>query len=117
MNQRRRFSLEFKRQVVEELLSGISSPAQVSRKYEISGGLMYHWKKRYEQGKLGNEPNHPEALKDRIKELERMVDRLTMDNDFLKKALQHTIETNQRKDNLLPLKPPGILDVLKGGAR
>ena len=39
-----RFRPEFKRQVIEELLSGISSAAQIIRRYEISSGLLYHWK-------------------------------------------------------------------------
>lgn len=117
MQDRRRFTSEFKRQVVEELLSGISNPAQISRKYEISGGLLYYWKRRYHQGKLGNESQHPEALKDRIRELERMVGRLTMDNDFLKKILQHSIEAARKKESLLPLEVPPGSARSKGGAK
>jgi putative transposase len=47
MKTQRRFRPEFKRQVIEELLSGDSSPAQIIRLYEISSGLLYHWKKQY----------------------------------------------------------------------
>jgi len=47
MKKYRRYSTEFKRQVVEELLSGISAPAQIMRRYEISSGLLYHWKKQH----------------------------------------------------------------------
>ena len=117
MQDRRRFSNEFKRQVIEELLSGISSPARISRKYEISGGLLYHWKRRYQQGKLDNESSHPEALKERIKELERMVGRLAMDNDFLKKTLERSIETSRKKESLLPLSVPRDSVRSKGGAK
>ena len=117
MRDRRKFSVEFKRQMVEELLSGISSPAQITRKYEISSGLMYYWKKRYDQGKLGNESHHPEAIKERIKELERMVGRLTMDNEFLKKTLQHTIEASRKRESLLPTRYPVIMDASKGGVK
>jgi len=42
MKTQRRFRPEFKRQVIEELLSGIRSPAQMIRRYEISSGLLYH---------------------------------------------------------------------------
>jgi len=117
MQDRRRFTLEFKRQVVEELLSGISTPGQISRKHEISGGLLYYWKRRYQQGKLGNESSHPEALKERIKELERIVGQLTMDNDFLKKALAHSLEASRKKESLLPLRIPSGLVPSKGGAK
>ena len=117
MRDKRRFSQEFRRRVVEEMLSGISGPAQLIRKYEISGGLIYHWKKRCEQGKLGNESTHPEYFKQRIKELECMVGKLTMDNEFLKKTLEHTIEATRKKESLLPLKTPAIMDVSKGGVK
>lgn len=85
MKPKRTFTNEFKRQTVEELLSGINTRAQISRKYNLSGGLIAHWKEQYEQGKLGNEPTQEAALKERIKELEGMIGRLAMDNDILKK--------------------------------
>jgi len=56
MRNQRTFSLEFKRQVVEELLSGQSWPAQVCRRYEISSSLLCHWKRQYARGKFNNEP-------------------------------------------------------------
>jgi transposase len=46
MKHRRSFAVELKRQVVEELLSGISAPAQLIRRYDISSGLFYHWKEQ-----------------------------------------------------------------------
>ncbi|MFH1954290.1 MAG: transposase [Pseudomonadota bacterium] len=117
MRDKRSFSPEFKRRVVEELLSGISTPAQIIRKYNISSGLMHHWKKRYALGKFENEPRHDLALKERVKELERMVGRLTMDNDLLKKALQKTIEQTRRKESLLPLYPADTQAASQGGAK
>ena len=36
----RSFSLEFKRQVVEDLLSGENGPAQLCRRYNISSSLL-----------------------------------------------------------------------------
>ena len=51
MKHRRKFSVELKRQVVEELLSGMSTPAQLMRRHEISSGLLYHWKEQYARGR------------------------------------------------------------------
>jgi len=45
MKHRRVFAVELKRQIIEELLSGMSTPAQLIRCYEISSSLLYHWKK------------------------------------------------------------------------
>ena len=42
MKHRRTFSNEFKRQVVEEYLSGVSTAAQLMRRHEISSRLLYH---------------------------------------------------------------------------
>jgi transposase-like protein len=38
----RSFSLEFKRRVVEEFLSGESRPAQLCRRYNITSSVLYH---------------------------------------------------------------------------
>ena len=89
MRNQRGFSLEFKRQVVEELLSGESRPAQLCRRYSITSSVLYHWKKQYSRGKFNNEPTEEAALKDRVEKLERLVGRLTLEDDFLKKGLRN----------------------------
>jgi len=83
----RKHSIEFKRQVVEELLGGVSTLAQLSRRYDLAGSLIQIWRKKYTAGELNPGPTkHDQALQARIAELERMVGRLTMENDLLKKA-------------------------------
>ena len=52
MRNQRDFRLEFKRQVVEELLTGESRPAQICRRYNIYSSVLYHWKKQYSRGKF-----------------------------------------------------------------
>lgn len=96
MRNQRSFSVEFKRQVVEELLSGESRPAQLCRRHNISASLLYHWKRQYSKGKFNNEPTEESALQDRIEKLERLVGRLTLENEFLKKGLQHSLNQSQR---------------------
>ena len=88
MNPRRRFSVELKRQVVEQLLSGDSSAAQLCRQYEISSGLLYHWRQQYHRGRFGNEATAEGALENRVRELERLVGELTFENRLLKKIAQ-----------------------------
>ncbi len=79
MKNQRNFSVEFKRQAVEEVMSGESRPAQICRRYNISSSLLYHWKRQYNRGKFNNEPTGEAALKDRIEKLERLVGRLTLE--------------------------------------
>ena len=82
MKEKRNFTPEFKRQVIEELLSGVSRPAQICRRYNIGISLLYHWKKQYSLGKLNNEPIKEAALQDRVGQLERLVGKLTLENEF-----------------------------------
>jgi transposase-like protein len=97
MSHQRSFSLEFKRQVIQELLSSESSPAQICRRHSISSSLLYHWKKQFSRGKFNNEPTEEAALKDRVEKLERLVGKLTLENEFLKKGLQHSL--SQPREN------------------
>jgi transposase len=99
MKQRRGFSNELKRQIIEELISGASRPAQLCRRYEIAPSLLYHWKKQFNLGKLDNEPVKEAALQDRIEKLERLVGKLTLENEFLKKAYQHKLSLQGKNGN------------------
>ena len=90
------FSLECKRQVVEELLSGESRPAQLYRLYDVTASLLYHWKRQYSRGKFGNGPSEEGAVWDRVKKLERLVGKLTLENEVLKRGLRHSLSRPRR---------------------
>ena len=106
MKNQRSFSLEFKRQVVEELLSGQSRPAQLCRRYSITSSVLYHWKRQYSRGKFNNEPTEEGELQDRIEKLERLVGKLTLENEFLKRGLRHSISQSRQNG-----RPSGYGDV------
>jgi len=72
-------------------LSGQSGVAQLCRRYEISSSLLYHWKRQYARGKFNNEPTEEAALRDRVEKLERLVGKLTLENEFLKRGLQNSL--------------------------
>ena len=90
------YSRDLKIATMRALDSG-SSTGEIARKYQLSPKLLERWRGEWRakgesafpgvgrQG--GNLPALDEAL--RIAELERKIGQLTMDNDFLKKALQH----------------------------
>jgi len=102
MRNQRSFSLEFKRQVVQELLSGESRPAQLCRRHNIGPSLLYHWKRQYSRGKFENEPTEEAALRDRVEKLERLVGKLTLENEFLKKGLQSSLSQPRRNGKSSP---------------
>jgi transposase len=116
MKQRRKFSVELKRQIVEELLSGMSTPAQLMRRHDISSGLLYHWKEQYARGRFNNEPSKEAALEDRVRQLEQLVGRLTLENEFLKKAVQRGLLSPPKKSGGSLLSIVTSSKVPKGGA-
>jgi len=85
MRIRRTFTREFKKQSAEAIISGQVSPLDLSRKYEISPVIISRWKKEYLEGKFfeNNEPDYA-MLEIRVKELERLVGKLTMESRMLK---------------------------------
>lgn len=88
MRQRRRFSPEFKAGVVLDVLTGQASPAEVCREHGLSPNLLSLWKATFLQRAhtafQTDERRSDEAA--RIAELERLVGRLTMEREVLKKA-------------------------------
>ena len=71
--------------------------AEIARKYQLSPHLLDRWRGEWRaKGELafpgiGRRGNALPVVDDarRIAELERKIGQLTMENDFLKKALQH----------------------------
>jgi transposase-like protein len=88
---RRKFSAEFKLDTVVEGLRGEKTIAQLCREREITESLYYKWRDLFKEHALeifadqrtSNKPDNKDA---QIAELERMVGRLTMENEVLKKA-------------------------------
>lgn len=111
----RTYTKEFKRQLVEEILSGISTPAALCRKHNIARPILSRWQKQYAKGKFDNEPIVEAVLQERFQQLERMIGRLTMDNDLFKKALKHALSQQEKNESLLPTTFP-LSEVPEGGA-
>jgi transposase-like protein len=106
MSTRRIFTNEFKRQVVEEILSGGTTTAAACRKYALAYPVIARWEKAYSLGRLGNEPTTDEGYKEKIAQLERKVGQLTMENDVLKKVLKRTQSPQARSAPIYPITFP-----------
>ena len=85
---RRTFTREFKLKVIREVEAG-KSQAQVAREYQVTQNTISKWRRQQRQYQERAFAGRGNAYTDeaRIHELERMVGRLTMENDFLKKLL------------------------------
>jgi transposase-like protein len=88
MKQRRQFTPEFKAQVVLDILTGVQSPAEVCRKHHLSPNLPSLWKAAFlERAPLVFQADERrDGLEARIAELERVLGRLTLENEVLKKV-------------------------------
>src|SRR3974377_1921020 len=73
-----------------------STTGEIARKYQLSPKLLERWRGEWRAkgesafpgiGRHADPPGWDDAR--RIAELERKIGQLTMENDFLKKALQH----------------------------
>jgi len=87
---RRKFTREFKIKVVEAYRSG-QTAIELSRQFELHPNVIYEWDKQYPAdpehafGAQRRTSGPSKVQDDRIAELERMVGRLSLENDFLKK--------------------------------
>lgn len=87
MSKRRRFTPEFKARVALALLGGAQTQAEVCTQHRVLPQQAKVWRKELEaNAHLAFGGGEQQELKDRIAELERMVGRLTMQVEILKKA-------------------------------
>lgn len=85
----KQYNNEFKDQIINEILEGQKSKAEICREYGLSSSTIWEWEQKYEKGTLYKTTSHlpeTEALFKRIAELERKVGQQTLEIDFLKKA-------------------------------
>ena len=99
-SKRRKFSREFKLKVVQAFQSHVPV-AELIRQFDIHPNMVYKWAQEYRVNPTGafrggvDDTTSPAVTEARVGELERMVGRLAMENEFLKKALQQ-LESMQR---------------------
>jgi transposase len=96
VQRRRRWSAHEKKSMVDETYEENESVSSVARKHGIAPSQLFYWKRRMETGALTaigtNEGVVPESelkkVNERIRRLERLVGRLTEENDMLKEAVK-----------------------------
>lgn len=116
VRERRSYSNDFKKQVVESILSGSSTQAELAREHRISPVMISRWTKDYKAGKFFENATSQDMakLELRIRDLERLVGRLTLENEVLKKI--RDLDTKEKKDTL-SIVTSRDWDQSKGGAK
>lgn len=93
---RKKYSLMQKRELVEEAQQAGSSMSMVARKYGISPSLMFFWRRKMEEGALAGldtgedlvPASQVKELKSKVRELERLLGRKTVEVEILKEAVE-----------------------------
>ena len=86
MTRQRTYSIEFKRQVAQEFLGG-ETLHSLGKRHGISRNLIRIWVQKYEAGAFSDEEQAADLLQQyegRIAALERLLGRLTLENELLK---------------------------------
>ena len=93
---RRRFSTELKLAVVAETMQPGMSISYVARRHGLSPSLVFRWRRLMSEG--GREAVRADdevvpaaelrRLEERVRDLERLLGRKTMENEILKEALE-----------------------------
>jgi transposase len=89
MAKRRKYSPEFKAQVVLEIISGAKTQAEIARQHRIKPDLIARWKHQFLERaatvfERGNQRNN--EAEEQIAELERALGKKTMELEVAKKA-------------------------------
>jgi transposase len=90
------YSRDLKIAIMRALDAG-AARGEIARKYQLSPKLLEKWRSEWRaRGELafpgnGRRDPSPPAVEDsrRVVQLERKIGQMTMENEFLKKALQH----------------------------
>ena len=96
----RRFTREYKLEALRQLAGG-KSFARLARELELHENVLRRWQREYEKepGRAFPGNGQGKVWLDREAELERKIGQMTLENDFLKKALQR-LEEQRLLDNV-----------------
>ena len=111
VQRRRRWSVAEKIRIVQECEQPGMSVSYVARKYDIAPNMLFRWRRLMREGGLSaieaNEPvigaSEVRRLKNRIRELERLLGKKTMENEVLKEAIE--IAREKKLISRVPLLP------------
>jgi transposase-like protein len=97
MSTRKRYSHDFKRQVVEQFERGESSAQELGRKLNVHPISIYNWARKVREGTLRSSPTKRERdLEKKLAAAERKIGQQAIAIDLLKK-LQAESSRSQRK--------------------
>lgn len=86
---RRKFSPEYRAEAVKRVIESSRPIAQVARELDIVEGTLGNWVATYRREHAGEEPQLTLDERARLREAERELREVKMENDFLKKCASY----------------------------
>lgn len=84
----KKYTDEFKRDVLAMVAEGKRSVAQIERDLELTPGLIYKWQQRYRVKDAALEASAERAEQAELRRLKRELEIVKQERDILKKAIQ-----------------------------
>jgi len=82
----RKFSPEFREEAVKLVIESSRPIAQTARELDLNEGTLGNWVTKYRADHAGEEPPLTVSERARLREAERQLREVRMENEFLKKA-------------------------------
>lgn len=92
---RKQYSKEYKDEAVKLVINSSRAAAQVARELGINEGTLTNWVNLYRVEHADDEPDLDINERARLREAERQLRELRMENEFLKKAAAYFAQTGQ----------------------
>jgi transposase len=86
---RRNYSPEYRNEAVKRVIESSRSMAQVARELGILEGTLGNWVAAYRREHAGEEPQLSLGERARLREVERELREVKMENEFLKKCASY----------------------------
>jgi len=84
--QRKKYSREYRDEAVKLVIETSRPTAQVARELGINEGTLGNWVQQYRHEHAGDDPPLDVSERARLREAERVLREVKMENEFLKKA-------------------------------
>lgn len=115
MAKHRSHSVEFKRQVAQEFISGETLHG-LAKRHDVSRNLIRIWVRKYEEGAFDEDAQAADLIQEyeaRIAALERLVGKQALELEFLKGALRNAPRPRSGTMSVItgPVASPTLTDV------
>lgn len=105
MKKYRRYSIEFKKSIVDSILSESGTTSQLAREHGIHPNVIYKWVRQFQDGKLAgsftSKDREKQAVEAELNRYKQKVGELLLENDLLKKFLRERAEQNRANGSIV----------------